>query len=697
MKYKLLLFCFLAINSIASSQSRDEKIDSLYKVVDRGNIESLIKSYKAIFDILNELSYDDATNKCKELKAKTLHKKNNYFEAFLIGNYLAWSYAKKDKEKGVAEYYSLVNTIPKMKNEEQAYAYYYAGKFHISIGMPNLGAKYMLKAIDTFKLTGNQLKLFQIHFSLGDTYYKTQLYREAIDEMQQALYYYSNIGESEKKPGSSPNRMYMSAYNTIALAYEESNQLDSAEFYYKRAKQIAIETNNLVWQTIIDANMGHIYLLNKKYDKAEKVFKKDEKICKQYNQESDVINDMILLAQVYMLTGRLDSAKTKLEQCRQYAMLHNKPLPNKYYKVNSELNEKKGDLKNALQYLKRYYFLEDSVKNIILSKKMSRINLEHSLEKEQSRLREMEILNKVDSAKITMQTIVIIGLVLLSIILTTLFVLYYRDKKKISDLNIKLRSANEKLQTSNKDLSIALQSLKATQTQLIQNEKMASLGILTSGVAHEINNPLNYIMGAYIGLTDFFNEHNSREKEKIELFLKSIDEGIKRISGIVKGLNQFSRNNSNYEEDCDIHFILDNCIFLLGSKLKHRIDIQKEYFPESLTIKGNAGELHQAFFNILLNSSQAIKNKGIITIKTIKDDDKISITIKDNGCGISEMDIKRIMVPFFTTKAPGEGVGLGLSISHSIITEHKGTVVFDSEKGKGTTVTITFTLKNDVI
>ena len=116
-----------------------------------------------------------------------------------------------------------------------------------------------------------------------------------------------------------------------------------------------------------------------------------------------------------------------------------------------------------------------------------------------------------------------------------------------------------------------------------------------------------------------------------------------------------------------------------------------------MTIKGNAGELHQAFFNILLNATQAIKNKGTITVKTAKDNDKISITIKDNGCGISKEDIRRIMVPFFTTKAPGEGVGLGLSISHSIIKKHKGTVIFVSEKGKGTTVIITFTLKTNEI
>ncbi len=696
MKYKLLLY-FLIIGSAASSQSWNKKIDSVYQAVDRQSISSTIKSYKVIFSFLNRMSYDDAIQKCKELKTKSLLKDKGYFEHFLAGQYLAWFYTKKDKKKGVAEYYSLIKTIPKMNKEEQAYAFFYAGKYHLAIGMSNFGAKYLLKAIDTFKLTGNQLMLFHIHFTLGDTYFKNQLFKESIDEMHKALSCYLNIEKNKKRTGSPSGKLYLSTLNTIALAYEESGQPDSAQMYYKRAKQIATELNNDVWKNIINANMGHIYIIKKMFDSAERVFKNSERINIQHNQTNDAINDMIRLAQVYLLTGRLDSSEAKLKFCKQYALLHNQPLPKIYYKVSSELNEKTGNLKKALKYLKRYHFMEDSIKNIVLSKKMNKISLEYSLDKKRLKLREMEIRNKLDSNKIKRQFFVILGFVLFSTTLIILLVFYLRNRKNIKALNLQLRTANKKLKSSNKELNSTLQSLKTMQAQLIQNEKMASLGILTSGIAHEINNPLNFIMGAYVGLNKFFNRHdiNEKEKEKIELFLKSIDQGIKRITHIVRGLNQFSRNNSNFNETCNIHSILDNCIFLLNNKFKHKINVKKEYATEPIIIKGNTGKLHQAFFNILLNSSQAIISKGIISIKTIKAADNVIVTIKDNGCGISEEDKKRIMVPFFTTKAPGEGVGLGLSISHSIIKEHKGTIVFDSEKGQGTTVKILLPLKNN--
>ncbi len=697
MKYKVILFYFLLSSSMSFSQLWNKKIDSVYQHVDREDIDSLMKSYDEIFSYMKNMSYNSAVQVCEELKSKTSAKKDSYFEELLAGNYLAWLYAKRDKEKALAEYFNLINIIPKMNLNEQAHAYYYAGRFHISIGMPKLGAKYLLKAIDAFMVIGNHLKLFQIHFVLADTYYKTQLYRKTINEMQQALHNYHEIVDSSERLSLSNGRMYLSAYNTIALSYEKLGMPDSAQAFYKKAKQIAIESNNSIWQNIINGNMGHIYMINKNYDSAEITYKKTVLLSTKYKMISSAINNMIALAEVYMRTGRIDSAAIKLEECYEYALRHKKSLPIAYYRINSEVNEKKGDFEKALSFIKRYHFIKDSIKNIALSNKMSNISLEHSLEKERSRLEELEVLNKIDHERLTAQNSIIVSLMAILVVLTILFVIYFRDRKRIRNLNNNLKSINEKLIISNKELNVALKSLKATQTQLLQNEKMASLGILTAGVAHEINNPLNYIMGAYVGLNELFKGYSGKNKKEIGLFLRSMDEGIKRISRIVVGLNHFSRDSSNYDEECDIHSILDNCISLLESTLKHRIDVQKEYSGKSMTIRGNMGKLHQAFFNILLNSIQAIKNNGIITIKTFIDSGKVSVCIKDNGCGISKENIKRILVPFFTTKAPGKGVGLGLSISYSIIKDHNGMIVFSSDLGKGTTVTISFTQKINTI
>lgn len=264
----------------------------------------------------------------------------------------------------------------------------------------------------------------------------------------------------------------------------------------------------------------------------------------------------------------------------------------------------------------------------------------------------------------------------------------HSKNQKIEILNIQLQQSNSDLKEINQSLINTIDELKATQEQLVQSEKMASLGTLTAGIAHEINNPLNYIMGAYIGLKNYFNSYGSEDEKKTSKMLNGIKEGIKRASNIVNGLNQFSRDNSRFDEDCEIHTILDNCLVILYYQLKHNISIVKKYYNKPIIVSGNVGKLHQVFTNILTNAIQAINNKGIIKIKTKINQEKVFIEILDNGCGIKEEHIKQITDPFFTTKSPGEGTGLGLSISYSIIKEHKGIIEFESEINKGTKVTI---------
>lgn len=261
--------------------------------------------------------------------------------------------------------------------------------------------------------------------------------------------------------------------------------------------------------------------------------------------------------------------------------------------------------------------------------------------------------------------------------------------KELKVTNEELSAKNEIIHNQNNELISTLQRLKETQSQLLQAEKMASLGTLTAGVAHEINNPLNYLMGAIVGLENYFNEYGSKDEKKTSILLNSIDEGIERISGIVNGLGQFSRDNSSYNENCNIHAILDNCLVMLNNQLKRRIVVVKNFNHNQIIVKGNVGKLHQVFINILTNAVQAIESKGEIRIDTEIQLDQVIVVISDNGAGISKENIKQIEDPFFTTKPPGEGTGLGLSISYTIIKEHNGVINFESELNKGTKVIIT--------
>lgn len=256
-----------------------------------------------------------------------------------------------------------------------------------------------------------------------------------------------------------------------------------------------------------------------------------------------------------------------------------------------------------------------------------------------------------------------------------------------------VKQRTEELEVANEELKTTLEQLNKTQLQLIQSEKMASLGILTAGFAHEINNPLNFIMGGYSALQEMVDSGNFENQDAM-LILKGIKEGVDRAAEIVKSLNQISTSNNVFSKSCDIHRILDNCLKILHYRTGNNIEILKKYSSEIICIEGNTGQLHQVFLNILLNAIQAIEGKGKINISTQKIENKIKIDISDTGCGISSENIHRVLDPFFTTKPPGKGTGLGLTICYSIVNEHGGTIEFLSEENIGTTVSLTFPLVN---
>lgn len=261
----------------------------------------------------------------------------------------------------------------------------------------------------------------------------------------------------------------------------------------------------------------------------------------------------------------------------------------------------------------------------------------------------------------------------------------------IQNLNTELQKANTSFKEANQSLAQTVEELKTTQEQLVQNKKMASIGILTAGVAHEINNPLNYIMGAYVGLEKIFAEKSFEENAStIPVLLESLKTGVERASGIVISLKQFSRDTKSLGEECNLHGIIDNCLVILNNQIKHRITIHKNFNSSEIIIKGNAGNLHQVFLNIIGNAIQAISDEGQIAIEAMLENQMVTITISDNGEGIDPENLKKITDPFFTTKDPGKGTGLGLSITYSIVKSHMGTLDFQSEKGKGTKVRIRF-------
>lgn len=247
-----------------------------------------------------------------------------------------------------------------------------------------------------------------------------------------------------------------------------------------------------------------------------------------------------------------------------------------------------------------------------------------------------------------------------------------------------LNNTVAELNANNSKLSATLANLQKAQAKLVDSEKMASLGTLTSGIAHEINNPINFIQGGVDGLTQHLRNKNLLDDEAKEL-LNYLKIGVHRTLKIVQGLNDFSRNNIEHNEKCDINEILNNCILFLKSDYKSKIQFKKQYAEYPIQILGNVGRLHQAFLNIITNAAQSIEaNEGVIQIDTEIANNKVIVRIKDNGVGIPKEIIGEITQPFFTTKSPGEGTGLGLSITNTIINDHNGELSFCSDQSTGT-------------
>ncbi|MFY0600839.1 MAG: GHKL domain-containing protein [Cyclobacteriaceae bacterium] len=298
-----------------------------------------------------------------------------------------------------------------------------------------------------------------------------------------------------------------------------------------------------------------------------------------------------------------------------------------------------------------------------------------------------------------------------------------QDNEKLFLAEKKIKETLKKEQKSKKELNDAIQSLKSAQSQLVHSEKMASLGQLTAGIAHEINNPINFISSGMVSIKmsieslreiveeysrlddgdnpeevlesirELKEDHEYDEMmEELDELIKDVNYGVTRTIEIVKGLRVFSRLDEEEVKTANINENIDATLTLLRNKTKNKVKVSKFYEDKMADIECYPGQLNQVFMNILNNAVQAMpedKKDAEITIYTEEAKEEVIIRIKDNGMGIPDEIKSRIWEPFFTTKAVGEGTGLGMSITYGIIEKHGGRVELTSKVGEGTEFAIT--------
>jgi len=270
----------------------------------------------------------------------------------------------------------------------------------------------------------------------------------------------------------------------------------------------------------------------------------------------------------------------------------------------------------------------------------------------------------------------------------------------------------------------AEKDLGLTQAQLVQSEKLASIGQLAAGVAHEVNNPIGFISNNLEMLAVYIDDYTKilmmydelmttiqqgdveKSKtvvEEIKTFSKDINleyiindlrklfeqtqKGIERVQKIVKDLRTFAREDVNATDLIKVEEVIDSVLSIVYNEIKYKADLKKNY-TDTPMIKGNPQGLGQVFINLLVNAVQAIDDKGVVEIKTYVQDRNVCVDIRDTGKGIKSEHLRRIFDPFFTTKPVGQGTGLGLSVSYEIVKKHGGEIKAQSKEGEGATFTV---------
>lgn len=505
-------------------------------------------------------------------------------------------------------------------------------------------------------------------YGLSTTLNNIGLVFEQAQDYQQARNYFEKAYEVAYQIDDKDNKLYST--NNIGITHMKEGNLVEALMYFKRGIKMGDEFDNINWGAVSARGTGEVYMQMGRQDSVDYYLKKSLKASQSIDDKNGMAEAYYLLAKNALELGDVTEALTYLQKCDAWAkqiQIRQQQLDN--LKLYSTIYSRLGQPEKEKEYLNKYIELRDSLFQDVVTRNLNLIPLK--IKEEQDRLQLSSQQARIQNQLLTNQLFTFIIIISVPLMIVLMVLLRKNNKK------------NKKLQLKNEELI-------HTQKLLITSEKMASLGVLAAGVGHEINNPLNFIKN---GIEALSKKIDANKDDELKTYFKIINEGVGRATNIVKSLSHFSRKGHNMNEACNVNEIIENCLLILHNKIRNKARIQTDFTKQKSNLKGNEGRLHQAIMNIISNAEQAIHEEGTIKITTRKRPDHVEIVIEDDGEGISEENLMKISDPFFTTKAPGEGTGLGLFITFSIIEEHNGNIVVESNIGEGTRFTITLPFK----
>jgi len=580
-------------------------------------------------------------------------------------------------------------------------------KDYIQVGYFITGNKEMLltnmkEALSAFIKSAELAKELNSVTKEGECYIAiADIYSSANNHNTSVIYYSKAIQLLRKSDDPSS---LASALLNAGDEYRKVKKYDTALLYSQNAKVIF---DSLQYQTGTGyslGNIGMVYASTGKSNLAEKYLEEAISIL-EANEDYNASCDYLLsMADVYLNKGEknaaLNYALRSLGLAKQYKL--NQQVINANLKV-SDVYSQIGKTAEALKFYKAHIAGRDSVSNLQTVREMADLRTDYEVSQKQI---EVDLLNQEKRNQRSIMISLVLILMMAVIIASILFKYNSQKKKAYEVLHLqKLATDEQKIKTEN-----ALSELKALQKQLIHSAKMASLGEIMAGIAHEIQNPINFVNNfseLNIEILDemrevFQDKLDASDKAASDDILNSIAENLKKINdhgkradAIVKGMLQHSRASSGEKKRTNINTLVDDSLRLSyhGLKAKNKglnISVKTDYDNNAGEVALVPQDISRVLLNICNNAFYAVNQKKqtadsdyepTVLVTTKRSGDKMKMSVRDNGNGIPKKILDKIFQPFFTTKPPGQGIGLGLSLSYDIIKFHDGDLKVETEEG----------------
>jgi two-component system, NtrC family, sensor kinase len=709
---------------------------SAHVIENNGDFKDALKYVQESLSLANKLGYKEGSGNAYYLIGKLHFYQSNYPEALRNSFTALKIYEQSSNNSGVAKCYSSIGYIYHRQNKtDEAH-------------------KSLLTAVKIAEKIGDKVQLANSYLAISDVYEEgEENYPEALKYCYLALKIFEEIkdkrgigetvygiGWQNYKQGNyaeALNNYYrslklheeLSHEGMIAILRRSIGEILFLQGNYKEALKHEIaalktfeekQTKDLMAWTYL--GIGNIY-----EGKGELTLQSGDKITsekellqamkyyflafdtwEETKSKINISNTSIHLANLNIKLNNVAEAKKYLQKNLQLlSTLQSKEQWKKHYQSLSRLDSSEGNYKQAFGHYKKFIIYRDSLANDENTKKVLQLTFQYETDKKEAFAKAEQLRKEADQQRDQNRLYLImafLGFLVLIVVLIAFIQWRHNNQKK---------KANQTLQKEKEKVEYTLNQLKATQQQLIQSEKMASLGELTAGIAHEIQNPLNFVNNfsdvnkeLLTELKDEIKKGNIDEVSAIADDVISNEEKInhhgKRADAIVKGMLQHSRTSSGVKEPTDINALCDEYLRLsyhgLRAKDKSFNATMKTDFDNSI---GNINiipqDIGRVILNLINNAFYAVDEKKkksgsvfepTVTVSTKRNNSKVEINVTDNGSGIPQKVLDKIFQPFFTTKPTGQGTGLGLSLSYDIVKAHGGELKVETKEGEGSEFTI---------